>query len=52
MIKQIVFWVLTLACLGGGIYMLYTFDGLFKLSSIILLGAFYGLARLKITGKW
>ena len=52
MTKQIIFWLVTVASLIIGIYIAYTFDDWFKLFSIILFGAFYGMARLKYTRKW
>ena len=52
MIKQIVYWLVMCASLIGGMYIIYFFDGWFKLFSIILFGCFYGIFRQKITGKW
>ena len=52
MVKQIVIWAFMIASLVGGIYIAYAFDSWFKLFSIILFGFFYGVLRLKITGKW
>jgi len=52
MAKQVVFWLFMVASLFGAMYIVYFFDGWFKLFSLILFGAFYGFFRLKITGKW